>query len=30
MIMDEDEEINGISVLSTRLLEGVVQTVPRL
>ena len=30
MIMEEDEEINGRSVLTTRLLAGVVQIVPGL
>ena len=29
-IMEEDEEINGRSVLTTKLLAGVVQTVPGL
>ena len=30
MIMKENKEINDRSVLTTRLLAGVVQTVPRL
>ena len=29
-IMEEDEEINGRLILTTRLPVGVVQTVPRL
>ena len=28
--MEEDEKINGRSVLTTKLLAGVVQIVPRL